>query len=264
MAISLSSLRSSKNTNPPITLLYGVDGIGKTTLASEWPDPIYLPTEGERAPSDVDMPTPGTIGSLGELFDVFGELLETEHSFRTVIVDSLDGLEPLVWAATCARLDVNSIEEPGYGRGYIEADAEWSEFLAACGALSQAGMYVVLLAHPEIVRFDSPTTDPYSRYTIKLNKRANALVRERVDVVGFLNYRVSLKEKEVGHKKTVTHAEGGKERQIHLSEGAGFVAKNRYSMPDAVTYRKGQGFAELSKFWGTAANDNNQQQREVA
>lgn len=254
MAISLSSLRSSKSDNPPVWLFYGVGGIGKTSLAAEFPSPIYLPTEGERAPSDVDMPTPGTIETLDALFDVFRELLARDdndnltHEFKTVVIDSVDGLEPLIWTATCARLGVNSIEEPGYGRGYIEADAEWSEFLSACAALTRAGMHVILLAHPEIVRFDSPTSDPYSRYAVRLNKRANAMVRERVDVVGFLNYRVSLKEKEVGHKKTVTHAEGGKERQIHLSEGAGFIAKSRYPHPDAITYRKGQGFTELAKY----------------
>ena len=55
--------------------------------------------------------------------------------------------------------------------------------------------------------------------------------------------------KEVGIKKTVTHAEGGKERQIHLTEGPGFVAKNRYSMPDAVVYKKGRGYGELSKYF---------------
>ncbi|RUM98996.1 ATP-binding protein [Pseudaminobacter arsenicus] len=259
MAISLSSLRSSKSTNPPITLLYGVDGIGKTSLAAEWPDPLYLPTEGERPPSDVEMATPGTIGSLDDLFNVFGELLESKHDFKSIVIDSLDGLEPLVWRATCARLGVNSIEEPGYGRGYVEADTEWNDFLGGVAALSQAGIYVVQLAHPEIVRFDSPITDPYSRYGIKMHKRAAALLRERADVVGFLNYRISIKEKEVARQTKIAHAEGGKERQIHLNEGAGFVAKNRFGMPDSITYRKGQGFTELAKFW-PAANDNGQKE----
>lgn len=255
MAISLSSLKSSKSTKPPIVVLYGVDGIGKTSLAAEWPDPVYLPTEGERPPSDVDMPTPGTIKSLDDLWNVVGELLDGQHGFKTAIIDSLDGLEGLIWKATIARLGVSSIEEPGYGRGYVEADAEWREYLAAISELQQAGIAVVQLAHPEIVRFDSPTTDPYSRYTIKLHKRGNALVREQADVVAFMNYRVTLKEKEVGPKKSVTHAEGGKERLIHLVEGAGFNAKNRFSMPDSLRYVKGAGYAELSKYF-PAANDN--------
>lgn len=259
MAISLSSLKSTKSANPPKILLYGVDGVGKTSLAAEFPSPIYLPTEGETPPSDIDLPTPGTIESYDALLDVFGELLSTNHDFGTVIVDSMDGLEPLVWQATCRRLGVNSIEEPGYGKGYAESDTEWREYLAATSELARAGLYVVQLAHPDIVRFDSPTSDPYSRYSIKLHKRANALVREQSDVVAFMNYRVSLKEKDVGFNKKVAHAEGGSERQIHFNEKAGFVAKNRHSMPDSIVYRKGRGFAEMAKYWpGGAANDNAQ------
>jgi hypothetical protein len=253
MAISLGSLKSTKTNRPPITLLYGVDGVGKTSLAAEFPNPIYLPTEGETPPSDVELQTPGTVESYEALLDVFGELLEGEHDFGTVIVDSLDGMESLVWVATCRRLGINSIEEAGYGKGYIEADTEWKEYLSAVSALARSGLYVVQLAHPEIVRFDSPTSDPYSRYTIKLHKRANALVREQSDIVAFMNYRISLKTADAGFNKKVTHAEGGNERLVHLSEKAGFVAKNRYSMPDSFKYQKGKGFEEFTKYLPEAA-----------
>ncbi|MGN7962609.1 ATP-binding protein [Brucella sp. 22210] len=257
MALSLSSLKSTKRNDPPVILLYGVDGIGKTSLAAEFPDPIYLATEGERPPSDIEMATPGTIESFDDLLNVIGELLTEEHDRRTVIIDSLDGLEPLVWRATAARLGINGIEDAGFGKGYVEADTEWNELMAAVSALSRAGMYVVMLAHPEIVRFDSPTTDPYSRYQPKLHKRSNALVREKSDIVAFMNYRISIKEKEVARQTKVSHAEGGKERQVHFNEAAGFNAKNRYSMPDSVVYRKGQGFTDIAKFW-PVANDNDQ------
>ncbi|HWJ89056.1 MAG TPA: ATP-binding protein [Pelagibacterium sp.] len=249
MALSLASLTTTRSNNPPRTVIYGVDGVGKTSLAAEFPGPvIYLPTEGETPPSDVELTTPGVVESFHGLLDIFGELLTEEHDFRTVVVDSLDGLEPLIWKATCARLGVESIEAVGYGRGYIEADAEWTEYLQAVSALSRAGIYVVQLAHPEIIRFDSPTSDPYSRYTIKLHRRANALVREQADIVAFVNYRISLKEKEVGFNKKVSRAEGGNERLVHLNEKPGFVAKNRHSMPDSIPFKKGQGFAELAKF----------------
>jgi hypothetical protein len=261
MALSLSSLKSSKRSDPPVMLLYGVDGIGKTSLAAEFPDPLYLPTEGERAPSDVEIATPGTIESFGALLDIIEELLTTEHEFKTVIIDSVDGLEPLIWRATCQRIGVDTIESPGFGRGYVEADTEWNELLGACAALAQSGICVVMIAHPEIARFDSPITDPYSRYGIKVHKRASALLREKSDIVAFCNYRISIKEKEVARQTKVAHAEGGKDRQVHLSEGAGFQAKNRYSMPDAITYRKGKGYEELSKYFPAptgviAANDN--------
>lgn len=264
MALSLSKLNSTKRNDPPVILLYGVDGIGKTSLAAEFPDPIYLATEGERPPSDVEMATPGTIGSLDDLADIFDELLKGEHEFKTVIIDSLDGLEPVVWRTTCARLGLNSIEEAGFGRGYVEADNEWNWLIGKLGELARAGMYIVMLAHPEIVRFDSPVTDPYSRYQPKLHKRANALVREKSDVVAFMNYRVSIKEKEVARQTKVAHAEGGKERQVHFNEAAGFNAKNRYSMPDSVVYRKGQGFTEVSKYWPVANDNAASGQREAA
>lgn len=255
MALSLSSLRSSKSSNPPITILYGVDGIGKSSLAAEWPEPIYLPTPGERPPSDVDLPTPGEIESFGDLLDIMGELITEEHEHKTVIIDSLDGLEPMVNAVTCARIGATSIDSndkgspAAFGRGIVETETEWGEFMAGCRALTERGIAVVLIAHPEIKRFDSPVTDPYDRYQLKVNKRAAALVREQSDIVAFLNYRISIKTKEVAPKKEISHAEGGKERQIHLTEGPGFVAKNRYSTPDVIPYRKGAGYAELAKYF---------------
>jgi hypothetical protein len=257
MAIDLSTLRSTKaesDVRPPITVIYGVDGVGKTSLAAEYPDAIYLATPGENPPSDVDLPKV-EINSFDTLKQWIGDLISDDHPFKTVIVDSIDGAEPFIQAETCRRIGAASIDsnEQGsptsYGRGFVEADVEWSEFMGACMALTQRGIAVVLLAHPEIKRFDSPITDPYDRYGIKLQKRAAALVREKSDIVAFMNYRVSLKSKEVGIKKSVTHAEGGKERQIHLAEGAGFVAKNRFSMPDAITYKKGDGYAALQKFF---------------
>lgn len=255
MALSLSSLKSSKSQNPPITLIYGVDGIGKSSLGAEWPDPIYLPTAGERPPSDVDVPTPGVIESFDDLLDIMRELIETDHDRKTVIVDSLDGLEPLVNAVTCVRIGATSIDSndkgspAAFGRGHVESEVEWGYFMEGCRALTERGIAVVLIAHPEIKRFDSPVTDPYDRYQVKLNKRAAALVREQSDIVAFLNYRVTLKSKEVAPKKEVSHAEGGKERQIHLTEGAGFVAKNRYSMPDTVTFKKGEGYSKLAAYF---------------
>jgi hypothetical protein len=176
------------------------------------------------------------------------------HDFKTLIIDSMDGLEPIMNGVTCARIgaasiDDNSIGSPAaFGRGDVASDVEWAQFMDACDDLAEAGIGVVLVAHPEIKRFDSPVTDPYDRYQVKLRKRAAALLRERSDVVAFMNTRVSLKSKTVAPKKDVTHAEGGKERQIHLTEAAGYTAKNRYSMPDTIVYKKGAGYAELAKY----------------
>lgn len=247
MAKSIASLNSTKSDKPPITLIYGVDGVGKTSLAAEWPDPVYLHTQGEEPPSNIDLQSPGVIESYDEMIELMTQLVVEDHDRRTVIVDSLDGFESLVWAKTCERLGVASIEAPGFGKGYVEADQEWSYFIDGAAALKQRGVAVVMLAHPEVVRFDSPITDPYSRYTVKLHKRSNALIREKSDIVAFMNYRTTIKEKEVARQKTVAHGEGGGDRQIHLEERPGFLAKNRYQMPTVVQYKIGKGYEELSK-----------------
>lgn len=249
MAIKLGSLNSTKNSKPPIGVIYGVHGVGKTRLASEFPDPYYLPTLGEEPPEGVDLPSPGTAETFDEVLDVIGWLLTEEHDRKTLIIDSLDGLEPLVWAHTCAQNGWANIEDAGFGKGYVAADAVWREFITGIQALRDAGIAAVLIAHTEITRFDSPTSDPFSRYGIKLHKRASALIQEAAQFVGFINYRHSLKEKEVGFNKKVAHAEGSGERQIHLEERPGFLAKSRYETPASLTYKLGQGYAALAKYF---------------
>lgn len=273
MAISLSNLKSSKSNKPPICLFYAGDGDCKTSLASEFPSPIYLRTDGEEPPSDVpEMPT-ADITCWDDIESVIGQLLEEEHEFKTVIVDTIDGIAPFVEAVTAQRIGAASVNDnskgspAAFGNGYKESEVEWGHFMAGCEALSRAGMNVVLLGHREIRNFKSPTTDPYDMYDVALNKRAAPVVRARCDVVAFMNRRVTLKEKEVSRNSKVTHAEGGKEIQILTVGGAGFHAKNRFGMPDAVTYRRGHGYSELAKYFPggekhnpTGANDNAQRE----
>jgi hypothetical protein len=254
MAKSLSELYSTKSDKPPIMLFYGKDGVGKTSLASEWPDCIYIQTEGENPPDDVEMPSPGTMESFDELIAVLKQLATTEHEFKTVIIDSLDGVEPLVWEKTCKRIGADSINsnEKGspasFGRGWTEADREWTEYFKAIKALKELGIAVIQIAHPKVKIFESPTTDPYARYQLKLQERASDLLRERSDIVGFMDFRVTLKEKEIGFNKKSVHGEGGGDRQIHFEERPGFLAKRRAGLPASVSIKKGEGYTAISKY----------------
>lgn len=250
-------LKSSKRTHPPAIAIYGTPGVGKTSLAAEFPDPIYLYVDGEEPPDGIVMPS-DEITSLDNLLDVFDELLSSEHQFKTVIIDSLDKVEPMIWRATCARngwdiIDSNDKGSPtAFGKGYLATDVEWSDYFAAVSALTRAGMYVIQILHSETKRFDDPLVDSYDRYRPKLQKRALELVVENCKALLFLNRRTSLKQPEVGFggKKT-SKPEGmsGSERVIHTDERAGFYAKNRFKgAPATITYKPGQGFAELSKY----------------
>ncbi|MEZ2132512.1 MULTISPECIES: ATP-binding protein [unclassified Sinorhizobium] len=258
-------LKSSKRTTPPAIAIYGTPGVGKTSLAAEFPDPIYLYVEGEEPPDGVDLPS-DEITSFAGLLDTFADLLNEEHPFKTVIIDSLDKVEPMVWAATCQRNQWDSIDSndkgspTAFGKGYLAADVEWGEYHEAISALNRAGLYVVQILHSETKRHDDPLVDAYDRYRPKLQKRALELVVENCKALLFLNRRTSVKRVEAsfGGKKT-SKPEGmsGAERIIHTDERAGFYAKNRFKgAPAQITYRPGQGFAELSKYLMTTANDN--------
>lgn len=247
MAKSLASLRKVRAENPPLLVAYGVHGIGKTSFAAEFPSPVFIQCE-QGTPGGAEFDSFGEIETFSDVLDGIGSLLTEPHGFKTMVVDSIDAMEPLVWAAACAENGWPNIEAAGFGKGYIAVDSQWLEFLNGCHALNVAGMAVVLIAHSEVTRFDSPTSDPYSRYGIKLHKRGAALVQEKADVVAFFNYRVSLKEKDVGFKK-VSHGEGGGTRIIHLEERPGFLAKNRYKMPPTLDYVAGKGFDTLAKYF---------------
>lgn len=248
MAISLASLRKVTATEPPRILLYGVVKIGKTTLAAEFPEPVFLQIE-EGTPGDLEITSFGKLKTFEDVMDAFGALYQEEHDFKTVVIDSLDMLEPLVWAETCKRNGWKSIEDPGYGKGYVEAENVWRDYVEAVNALRERGMTTVQIAHSETVRFEPPGMEPYNRYHIKLHKRAAALVSQEADVIAFVNYDVNIKKTDVGFNKKATHAEGGGLRIIHLEERPAFIAGNRYGMPAKITYRRGQGYSELAKYF---------------
>ena len=157
------------------------------------------------------------------------------HDFKTVVVDSVDWLEPLVWAKACRDNGWASIEDAGYGKGYVAALNLWRQYIDGLNALrDDRGMTVIQIAHTDIKRFDSPEHDPYDRYVIKLHTRAAALLQEHSDVVLFANYRISTVKADVGFNKKVNRAMGSGERVIHTAERPAFLAKNRYGLPETL------------------------------
>jgi hypothetical protein len=157
------------------------------------------------------------------------------HDHRTLVVDSLDPLEPLIWREACTANGWASIETPGYGKGYVVADNYWLDFLTGLDFLRrERGMTIVLLAHSAIERIDDPRVASYTSYQLRLHKRARGLVQDWADAILFLAPDLNIQTEDAGFGKKRARADGGSTRWLHCEGRPSFVAKNRYGLPPKI------------------------------
>jgi hypothetical protein len=247
MAIDISSLRKVRGDKPPRLLIYGPEKMGKTSLAASFPSPVFLQTE-DGAPSDLELDSFGHLDSFNGVLDAMTALASQDHGFQTVVLDSVSELERLVFAEVCGRNKWQSIEQPGYGKGYAEADYVWKEFIDGFNYLrNERGMTVVLIGHAVITRFDDPETQSYSRYEIDLHKRAVAALSREVDAILLVKKDVTIKT-EGSTKNARARADGGDTRWICCEGRPAYAAGNRFSMPDRIMFERTKGFEAMAPY----------------
>lgn len=227
--MNLDSITIGGDQRPPRIVVYGPHGVGKTTFAVSAPRPIVLRTEDGLA--TLRVPTFPMASHYSHVIQALSALYGQPHKYETLVLDSLDWLEPLIWAQTAMLLGKDHIEDVGYGKGYVQAADQWSEVLDGLNALNSAGMTIICIAHAEIKRFDSPHSEPYDRYQPKLHKRAADLVQEWADVVGFAHYEVHTEKTDTGFNKQVVRGVGAGVRRLAVEERPAYQAKNRYQLP---------------------------------
>jgi hypothetical protein len=235
----LQQVQRGSTSKPPRILCYGVEGIGKSTFGSQAPRPIFIQTEDGLDEIDCDKFPLAT--TYEDVADALGELQREEHSYETVVIDSLDWLERLAWDKLCLENGVNSIEkvDGGYAKGYTHALTYWREIIDHLNALrNQRGMVILLIAHSKIERFEDPESSPYDRYSPRLHKHAAALVSEWCDAVLFATRKIRTQSEDAGfgRKRTLAHAigTGGGERILRCLGGPSCVAKNRYGITEEL------------------------------
>jgi hypothetical protein len=234
---------------PPIVVLHGLPGVGKTTLAADFPAPVFLQVE-DGIPVGIELATFGLLESYSAIIDALRYLGTETHDYRTLVLDSLDKLEPLIFSAVCAEHGYASIESPGYGRGYVQADTLWLELLRACEWLRRTRrMMIVMIAHSEVVTINDPRAASYTSYQLRLHKRARGLIEDAADLIGFLATDVVIKNEQTGFGKTRARADGGSTRWLHVEGRPAFVAKNRFGMPERIRIPQPFDFEELGKFF---------------
>lgn len=244
--MALSNVVSGRVVKPMRLLVYGIEGVGKSTFAAGAPNPIFLGAEDGTSELDVKrFPQPH---NWTELMEAVQELVTTPHDYRTLVLDTLDWMEPLCWHRVCVicaktgKPPLRSIEELGYGKGYTEAGGVWRQLTAALERLrAERRMDVVLLAHSWIKTFKNPAGDDFDRYEMKLHKGASAHWREWCDAVLFASHDVTTYESDSKRIKGI--ASGA--RVLRTQHDAAWDAKNRYDLPPSLPL-EWEAFAEAA------------------
>jgi hypothetical protein len=247
----LSKIERGRVVRPPRVVLYGTPGIGKSTFGSQAPRPIFVPTEDGL--DEIDCEKFPLAATYDEFVAALKELRSQPHDYETVVVDSLDWLERLIFDRVCAEFGVANIEKAdgGYAKGYIHALTWWREVLDLLNALRlQRHMVVLLIAHAKVERFEDPEAPPYDRHSPRLNKHAAALVTEWADAVLFATRKMRTQSDDAGfgRKRTIAHAVGkdGGERIVRTVGGPTCMAKNRYRLTEELPLSWSAFIAALS------------------
>jgi hypothetical protein len=249
---TLTDIRRTSAILPPRLVIHGREGTGKTTFGARFPRPVFLQIE-DGCPSNVEIESFGLLSDLTSVHEAIAALGNEPHDFQTVVLDSIDALEAPLWASVCVANGWASIETPGYGRGYVEADKAWQDLLAGLDWLRRTrGMTVVLLAHSAVETVNDPRAPSYTSYQLRLHKRARALIQDWADVVGFLATDFVIKSEDVGFSKKRVRADGGSQRYLHFESHPAFTAKNRYGLPAKMPTPIDFDFNKLAPFFPAA------------
>ena len=225
------ALKRGRINRPQKAVIYGPEGVGKSTFASLTPDPVFLDTEG--GTHHLDVTRLDAAATWDEITASVAQLAKADHPFKTLVIDTADWLEKRLSEHLCRKANKDSIEDFGYGKGWVLLTEEFARFLNSLDAVLARGMNVVFLAHATVKKFEAPDqAGSYDRFELKLSKQTAPLLKEWADLVLFANYVTKIAEKDNGKVRGV----GGKERVLFATHTAAYDAKNRHGLPDKLPF----------------------------
>lgn len=235
--------------------MHGRDGIGKSTLANNLPNVIFLPTEPglDRINVQATFPLAETYADALAALDTLA--LEA-HDFRWLALDSIDWLEGLISDYVCIKNGWAAITDPDFGKGYGLLHAEFSSFITKLDKLRRRkSMGIFMTCHTDVARFDDPARESYHRYKLKLREKNAAKLKEFCDIVGYLDYNVGVTEEKVGTAK-VNKAKGGGLRVLRTTIDPAYDAKCRFpNVAEQIEIKQTDGFTAIINAVNTTAKE---------
>ncbi len=218
-----------KEKRPLKIVIYGPEGIGKSTFASKFPDPLFIDTEG--GTSNLDIRRIKCSKSWDELILIVKEIIKNPTICKTLVLDSADWSESMCIDAVNRKHRKTNIEDFGYGKGYVYLLDEYSKLLKLFDELIEVGINVVVTAHARPRKFELPEEQgAFDRYEMKLTRQVSPLLKEWCDALFFANYKIYVVTTETNSKK----AQGGK-RVLYTTHHPAYDAKNRFGLPEELS-----------------------------
>lgn len=218
---------------PLKVVLYGVEGIGKSSFAARFPQPVFIDTEGGTGRLDVRrLPAPD---SWQMLLDEAAAAADGQVPCQTLVLDTADWAEKLCMAGVCARFKVKGIEDIGYGKGYTYVKEDFARLLDVLEKVIASGRHVVVVAHAAVAKFEQPdAVGSYDRWVMKTSKQVAPLLREWCDMLLFANYKTVVEKSGAG--PSAKNKASGARRVLYTTHNACWDAKNRFGLPDEVPF----------------------------
>lgn len=210
-------------------VIYGPEGIGKSTFAAQFPDPVFIDTEGST--KDMDVARFDKAESWAMLLQQVQYVADYPECCRTLVIDTADWAEQMEIKSLCDEKGWKGLEDPGYGKGYTYSAENFGKLLNLAEDIVHKGVHVVMTAHAQLRKVELPEEmGAYDHWEMKTTKKVAPLIREWADMVLFANYKTRIVE--VDKKKK---AQGG-QRVMYTGHTPFWDAKNRYSLPDEMPF----------------------------
>lgn len=226
------------------TVIYGPEGIGKSTLASQFPDVVFVDFEHGTDSMDVArFDTPEDFDGVLTLLNSISQ----EDVCKTVVLDTADKLEQLISRHVCLKYGISSIEDAGYGKGYTYLAEAWIELMKVCDNIIDSGKNIVFVAHAQMRKFEQPDEmGAYDRWELKLSKKTSPLLKEWSDMILFCSYKTNV----VTDEKTKSKKAVGGKRVMYSTHNPCWDAKNRFNFLDSME----MSFSEIASAFKAPAD----------
>lgn len=241
MSFDLSSIKTTGEGLAPRIIVLGTEKIGKTTFASQFPSPVFLPIKGEEGVDDLEgIARFPRAEKFDDVLKAIKTLIKEKHNYETFVIDSASALEPIVWEHLCEESNCNSIERVGggYGKGYVEAVSKWRLLMEGFDRLRAQNITVIIIGHAKVKRFDDPLGLSFDQYQFDVHEKVHLCLQRWADSILFLSTEtivqtedVGFKEKKRGRDLTGERFIFTQKRPAHAGGGRGVYGRLPYKLP---------------------------------